>query len=68
MNEQWTKLEEFPAYEMNTLGDVRWIRTKAIIKVFVHGNSVVFHLRRDGKRHNRSVDKLYFDTFGEHLP
>lgn len=65
--DDWTTVAGFPNHEMNRLGDVRMIKSQKILKVYETWGSVFVSLRLNGQGNSRSVDKLYFNTFGEHL-
>lgn len=61
---EWAVIEEFPKYEINSLGIIRKRSNKVVISVQVYNYETVM-LTKDGKRYHRSVKSLVETTFPE---
>lgn len=60
----WVELEEFPKYEINSIGIVRQKKTGVEHSIQAYNYETVM-LTKDGKRYHRSVKTLLILAFPE---
>jgi hypothetical protein len=64
---EWCVVEEFPEYEINSVGIVRKRRNQVLVYVHVDNYETVL-LAKDGKRYHRSVNALVRKAFPDLVP
>lgn len=64
---EWREIEDFPRYEINSVGIIRKTATKVQVSTQV-GHIETVKLVKDGKRYLRSVGKLVRSAFPELYP
>ena len=71
-NELWEVINDFPMYEVSSLGRVRNIKTKRVLKPFYCWNGYqMVDLQKDSKRHHKLIHRLVGQAFipnPENLP
>lgn len=61
---EWRVIEEFPRYEINSLGIIRHKHNQVEHSAQVYDYETVM-LTKDGKRYHRSIKRLVAKTFPE---
>ena len=62
--EEWLPIEDFPGYEVSSLGRVRNVHTERLLGVHDNGRGVLqVVLRRDNRNHARAVHRLVANAF-----
>lgn len=68
--EEWRKINNYPKYEVSSLGNVKNVKTKRILKFGLAGNSIKYHrinlYNEDGMK-GLNVNRLVYEHFNGQL-